>query len=204
MKRKPAIELLTAAFTLSMLCVGPALARAETQTAAQEARKMVPAEAAISKTLDIKKDGVGETITAKLSDTVHLKNGPKLPSGTELIGKIANDDMNVSGQSKFALNFTSAKLKNGQVVPVKATIVGVFRPQSANYMGEPVAAGEQVPNNWTDNTLQVDQINALNGVDLHSKISSQNSGVLVSTKDNNMKLRTGTELALAIAERTND
>ncbi len=204
MKGKPAIELLTAAFTLGMLCAIPALARAESQSAAQEASKMVPAEASISKTLDITKDRVGDAITARLSDTVHLKNGPKLPSGTELIGKIANDDMNVSGKSKFALNFTSAKLKDGQIVPIKATIVGIFRPQSTSYMGEPVPAGTQVPNNWTDSTLQVDQIGALNGVDLHSKVSSENSGVLVSTKNNDMKLRPGTELALAIAERTND
>ena len=204
MKRIPAVELLTAAFTLSMLCASSASVRAESLTATQEASKMVPAEAAISKTLDITKDRIGETITAKLSDTVQLKNGPKLPRGTQLIGKIANDDMNVSGESKFALDFTSAKLKNGQVVPVKATIVGIFRPQDTTYMGDPVAAGTQVPNNWTDNTLQVDQIGALNGVDLHSKISSQNSGVLVSVKKSDLKLHPGTELALAIAELANN
>jgi hypothetical protein len=204
MKRKPAIVLLAAACTLMLFCSSPAFARDESQSAAQVASKMVPAEASISKTLDITKDRVGDAITARLSDTVHLKNGPKLPSGTELIGNITNDDMNVSGKSKFALNFTSAKLKDGQIVPIKATIVGIFRPQSTSYMGVPIPAGTQVPNNWTDRTLQVDQIDVLNGVDLHSKISSQNSGVLVSSKDNDMKLHPGTELALAIAERTNN
>jgi hypothetical protein len=49
----------------------------------------------------------------------------------------------------------------------------------------------------------VDQLNALSGVDLHSKIASNNSGVLVSTKNDDVKLRAGTEFALAIAEQPN-
>ena len=62
-----------------------------------------------------------------------------------------------------------------------------------------MGAGDQEPNSWNRQFTQVDQIGALSGVDLHSKISSQNSGVLVSTKKDDIKIKDGTELALAIA-----
>ncbi len=61
--------------------------------------------------------------------------------------------------------------------------------------------GDQIPNSWNDGTLAVDQIGAMNGVDLHSKIASQNSGVFVSTNKDNMKLVNGSELELAIAQQ---
>ncbi len=40
--------------------------------------------------------------------------------------------MNQSGTSKLALRFTNAKLKNGQTVPIKATIVGILDTGLAN------------------------------------------------------------------------
>ena len=39
----------------------------------------------------------------------------------------------------------------------------------------------------------------VSGVDLHSKISSQNSGVFVSMKKNDVKLKAGSEIQFAIA-----
>ena len=43
----------------------------------------------------------------------------------------------------------------------------------------------------------------MSGVDLHSKIASMNSGVLVSTKKDDVKLKEGTEFGLAIAAAGN-
>jgi hypothetical protein len=40
----------------------------------------------------------------------------------------------------------------------------------------------------------------MSGVDLHSRIASKNSGVFVSPKDKNVKLASGSELALALAQ----
>ncbi|MGC9222886.1 MAG: hypothetical protein ACP5E2_03120 [Terracidiphilus sp.] len=82
-------------------------------------------------------------------------------------------------------------------MPIKATIVGIFGP--ADTSDYPEEAGDQVPNSWTDGTLQVDQIGVLSDIDLHSKISSRNSGVLVSTKKDNFKLDEGSEIQFAIA-----
>ena len=80
-----------------------------------EAMQMVPARAALVETLDARKARPGEQFTAKLSQTVQLKNGPKLPNGTELIGVVGTDDMQNAGNgtSKLALRFTEAKLKDG-------------------------------------------------------------------------------------------
>ena len=59
--------------------------------------------------------------------------------------------------------------------------------------------GPDVPNDWSAKTLQLDQENVVSGVDLHSKISSQNSGVFVSTKKDDVKLKAGSEIQFAIA-----
>ncbi len=210
-----AITLSVAAFAFALVspsfAVGQSAQDMGTQSAVNapdgqnEAMQMVPARAALVGNLDARKAPQGEQFIAKLSQTVQLKNGPKLPNGTELIGVVGTDDMQNSGNgtSKLVLRFTEAKLKNGNVVPIKATIVAVFGPESENGEGYDVQAGDQQPNNWSDGTLQVDQIGALSGVDLHSKIASTNSGEFVSNKKDDVKLRNGSELALAIAATPN-
>jgi hypothetical protein len=118
-----------------------------------------------------------------------------------LIGSVATDDMQLAGTSKLALRFSQAQLKNGQVIPIKATIVGVLPSESSNPEDgvTPGVGGDQAQTGWSNGTLQVDQIDALSGVDLHSKIASANSGVFVSTRKNDVKLSKGSEIELAIA-----
>jgi hypothetical protein len=167
----------------------------------QEATQMVPAQAALVDNLDANKVQPGGQFKAKLSGKVRLRNGPELPSGTMLIGSVATDDMQVAGTSKLALRFSQAQLKNGQVIPIKATIVGVLPSESSNPEDgvTPGVGGDQAQTGWSNGTLQVDQIDALSGVDLHSKIASANSGVFVSTRKNDVKLSKGSEIELAIA-----
>lgn len=166
-----------------------------------EAARMVPARAALDRTLDAKKAQPGQSFQVKLANTVQLKDGQELPRGTTLMGKVGTDDMHETGRSKLVLCINEAKLKNGKTIPVKATIVGIYGPNQgdADTAGYTVNAGDQEPNNWSHQVTQVDQLGALSGVDLHSKITSRNSGVLVSTKKNDIKIDNGTELALAIA-----
>ena len=170
-------------------------------TGMREAERMVPANAELLHNLDAKDMHPGYMFKAKLSKDVTLDNGTKLPAGTVLVGRVESDDMQMHGMSKLALRFNQAELKDGKVIPVKATIVGVFRPETENGQGYPVAAGNQMPNSWTDGTLQVDQINVIPGVDLHSSIRSKNSGVFVSKTKDNVKLGSGSEMQLALTER---
>jgi hypothetical protein len=197
-----------AALSLSMavaclVLAGPGFAQTQNtdQTGAaaqQEAAIMVPAQAAMIKSLDARKDKPGEEFRARLNNTVHLKNGPELPHGTILIGQVTTDDMQTSGNSRLALRFTEAKLKDGKVIPLKAMIVGVQPPESDT----PTELNEQAPLPWNSNTLQVDQEGVFSGVDLHSRVNSQNSGVFVTKTKDNVKLRAGSELTLAVAAQS--
>ena len=171
------------------------------QSGKQEAQQMVPARAYLVHKLDAKDMKPGTDFTAKLADNVQLKNGPKLDRGTELLGKVTTDDMNVKGSSKLALRITQARMKDGKTIPVKATIVAVYAPETENVQGQYVGAGDEQPNDWQPSVVKIDQLNAIGGVDLHSRIAGRNSGVFVSTKKDDFKLAAGSELALAIAEK---
>lgn len=161
-----------------------------------EATKMVRATVLLSHTLDADKDHPNSTFEVRLKRKVTLSDGTVLPSNTVLIGKVATDDMNVKGMSKLAICFDQARLKDGKVLPIKATIVDITTPGS-------IPGDDHEPNSWTDKTLVVDQISVISGVDLHSNIASNNSGVFVSTKKHDVKLPSGSQLQLAIGPSSN-
>jgi hypothetical protein len=171
------------------------------QSGQAEAQEMVSARVALKENLDAMKLKAGDPVKTTLSNNVSLKSGPELPRGTEILGVIAQDDMQVNGKSKLALNFTQAKLKDGTVVPIKATIVGVYPPASEDSSGRVIAPGDQVRGTFSLHQDGVDQMDALPGVDLHSKVESNVSGVLVSTK-HNVKIAWGSEIALAVIPQT--
>ena len=189
-----------AALSLSVLVLAHSPRTFAQSPDAAPAMRMVPARAALNGALVASKVKAGDEFRATLAEKVQLQNGPKLPAGTVLIGQISTDDTNQAGTSKLALRFTSAKLKDGQTVPIKATIVGILDTGLANEDTYRLTPSDQVPATWNDGTLVIDQVDAMSGVDLHSKIASQNSGVFVSTKDN-IKLVKGGELELAIAQQ---
>lgn len=164
--------------------------------AKNEAMKMVPAEANLTRTLNARDVRAGQQFDARLANKVQLINGPVLPKGTELVGRVVSDQTDQNG-STLTLRFTQARLKNGSKIPIKATIVGLYA--GANQF-QPSYGMTQTPNYWTPETLQVDQINALHDIDLHSRIAASNSGVMKSTK-HNIRFGQGTEFALAIGKR---
>jgi uncharacterized lipoprotein YbaY len=155
-----------------------------------EAAQLVPAIAALSHPLDADKDHLDSTIKAELDHKVTLSDGTVLPSHTILNGKITRDDMQAAGKSEFALRFNQAQLKDGRTVPIKATIVDIRRPDPDT--------DNTASNDWTNQTLTVEQLNVVSGVDLHSEIASNDSAVFVSTKKHDVKLPAGSELKLAI------
>jgi hypothetical protein len=157
---------------------------------ASEAARLVPVNAELARALDAKKDPVGSAVEAKLTEKARLSDGTELPSGSTLMGKVVEDDMHEQGMAKLALRFDQARLKDGKVIPIHATIVGILAPAAGvNYV---------TPNTWTDGTLQIDQVGVLPGVDLHSNITSPDSGVLVSTKKDDVRLAKGSQVQMAI------
>ncbi len=167
-------------------------------TGKREAMKMVKARAQLMDSLDAQKLQPGTNFQAKLDKTVHLDNGPELPGGTILKGTVEADDMNVSGNSKLVLRFSSAQLKDGQTVPIKATIVGLYKPGDDS-AGSWYDMDTPPPNTWNNGTLAVDQLGVESGVDLHSRISRGNSGVFITTKKDDVKLPQGSDINLALA-----
>jgi hypothetical protein len=164
----------------------------------QEASLMKPVHALLVSGVDANKDHSGQAVEAKLQGKVSLSNGTELPKGTLLLGKVTADDMQEQGTSKLALRFDQARLKDGSTVPVRATIVGFYGPGNGD-VEDPDSNNEEIPIDWTSKTQQMDQMNALPGIDLHSRVTSQNSGVFVTSKKDDVKLRLGSEIQFAIA-----
>lgn len=168
----------------------------------QEAMLMVPANGALLQTIDASKIESGSQFQVRLADTVHLDNGPELHAGTILLGTVTKD-AEQGGAQKLTLRITQATLKDGTIVPIKATIVGVVGPNTLSPDGYSVAPGNQEPNDWTSGTLQFVQSNATSHADLHSEIASDNSGVFISTDNHDVKIKAGSELKLAVAKSNN-
>lgn len=188
----------------AVLCLGSAGAQTQdTQTsvtntsgsAQMTAAQMAPAQATLANDLDARKVKPGQQFHAVLSGTVHLRNGVELPRGTVLVGTIAMDSMQTGAGSTLALRFTQADVKGGKVVPIEATIVGYAPPSEGNAWDYTDNQSTLVP--WNGKSLQVDDTGVLSGVDLHSKIADNNSGVFVSKKKD-MKLSANSLLSLAI------
>ena len=159
-----------------------------------QATQMVPAQVALQKSLDAKKVKPGEQFQASLTGKVQLKNGVELPSGTKLIGTVVNDNSE-SGNRTLALRFTQAETKDGKAIPIKAMIVGVNPPQE----GPPVDTTTQPANTWNYNAQQIDDVGVMSGVDLHSRINSDSSGVFIATKKSDVKFAARSQFSLAIA-----
>ncbi|HEU5350511.1 MAG TPA: hypothetical protein VFU55_02875 [Terracidiphilus sp.] len=162
--------------------------------AQDEAMQMVPVEASLEQSLDTHKLKPGAQFEVKLQNAAHLKNGPELPKGTVLIGEVTTDHIKANGASRLVLRFSEARLKDGKMIPIQATIMNILRPESSF----DTDARTQASDGWNGKTLLVNQTNALSGVDLHSRIGEKDSGVFVSRKDK-IKLAAGTHLTLAIA-----
>jgi hypothetical protein len=164
--------------------------------AAQIAQSMTPANARLTHTLDAKKDRIGSPVTAKLMGKVHLKNGTEFPKNTEIEGQVVQDELNLPGATKLAVRFDKAKLPSGQVVPIKAMLVGVSAPMSAPEGG--TMSVDNMPNNWNPSIQQVDELSVMSGVDLHSRLTGENSGVFVAKSKHDVKIPTEDEIQMAV------
>lgn len=160
------------------------------------AAEMEPASAYIQRTIDAESSYTGQQIRAKLDESVQLKNGPDLPSGTVLIGKVTQDRRGANYVT-LALRFTQAQLKTGKSVPIKAMVVSISQPHSM-YTGAPQAPARDL---WNRHIYQVDQIGAAHGADMLSTITGKNSTVISSDQQNDAWIDRGSLIDLAIAKQ---
>ena len=163
-------------------------------SAQSQATQMVPATAALTTALDAQKMQAGTQFQAVLDQTIRLNNGTELPHGTRLIGTVTKDDMASMGKFALAIRFTQAELKDGKTLPIKATVTDIQQGQAIS--ASPDAQATVTP--WDGKSMVVDEIGALNDIDLHSRINGENSAVFVSTKKDDVRLAAGSEMELAI------
>jgi hypothetical protein len=99
----------------------------------QHKLEMVPVHAELSKTLDTKKAKQGDVVSAKLEENVQIPNAQELPKNTVLEGHV--DQVTASANksdSTMVVTFDKAKLKDGQELPIKATVIGLSEPAMAS------------------------------------------------------------------------
>lgn len=118
----------------------------DTNTQPQRKLQMVPAQATLDHTLDAKKAKQGDPVTAKLAQDVQIPDAQALPRNTVLEGHV--DQVQASdhkSDSMMVVTFDKAKLKSGEEVPIKATVIAVsqpasMQPQQGGVPGQPMSA----------------------------------------------------------------
>lgn len=160
------------------------------RNSAASSDQLVAATAALQHELDAKTAKQGDTVTAKLSQSVHLA-GTTLPRNTLLIGHVdAVQPSENKGASKIVLTFDQAQLADGKKVAVKSTVVGFY----------PAGSQELLPSLRPD--MQIDQkASGAHGASLISSVTDSNSGTL-SANGSNVRLSNGTELQFALTPST--
>ncbi|HEX4311257.1 MAG TPA: hypothetical protein VHZ25_14585 [Acidobacteriaceae bacterium] len=142
--------------TLSTLMGAAVWAQNQTPTAdnggqPQHKIQLVQAQAQLNSTLDTKKAKQGEPVTAKLEENVQIPDAQELPKNTVLEGHV--DQVQASdhkSDSMVVVTFDKAKLKDGQELPIKATIIAVSEPvmmqQQNGGGGAPASSGAPMAN----------------------------------------------------------
>lgn len=120
---------------------------ATAQQPAQKTIQLVAAKASLDKTLDAKKAKQGDPVTAKLQQDVQIPGAQILPKNTELTGHI--DQVEASqhkSDSTIVVTFDHARLKDGQELPIKATVMAIAQPVNmAQQQQQQSGGGEAMP-----------------------------------------------------------
>ena len=143
-----------AGITLGVFAGAAALGQSQTpqsDNGTQPERKiqMVQTQATLDHTLDAKKAKQGEPVTAKLVQNVEIPDAQALPKNTVLEGHV--DQVQASdhkSDSMMVVTFDKAKLKDGQELTIKATILAMSEPalmQQQGGAGAPAGAGAPMP-----------------------------------------------------------
>lgn len=195
---KPALAV-TAAIAMLPFLTPPALAATGS---ASSHLHLVSAKAKLITNLNTQHARKGERITAKLMSDVKDSNSMNLPKGTILLGKVEQVQRSSDkGPSKLSVLFNEARLRNGHMVSIKATLLGAYPVSSwdsYNYTG---VGGPYIGQHlrYIPDDQRVDQeAGTLSHVSMHSAVQSPVSGIF-SSKKRNFKLHRGTELQFAIA-----
>jgi hypothetical protein len=90
-------------------------------------------QAALAQPVDAKKSKPGDSVTAKTTQAVKSDGQVIIPKGSRLVGHVTEAKARANGEAESALGivFDKAILKNGQEVPLHASIQALAAAQSA-------------------------------------------------------------------------
>lgn len=151
------------------------------------AGQLVAANAVLETKIDARTAKVGDSVTAKLTSSVHLPGGTELQRNALLTGHIDQVQTAVNdGVSTVVLTFDKAQPKDGQAIAIKSTILGIY-PSGTSLL--PPDLNPQ---------MKIDQeANSAHGYSLTSDVQGSNSGVL-KANGKNVRLGDGAELQFAV------
>lgn len=186
-------------FAIAAFVAVPALSHAQ-DTVTTQTVKMVMVRANLSKTLDAKKTKVNDPVAAKLMYDGKFQDGTVLPRNTVLSGHVDRvQPSEKKSDSLIQVTLDKAVLKDGKVIPIKATImklhalVSPFASVAGGDSGTSVSPSSAAP---ADSQSGADGVN---GVTLQSDVDQSFSGIFQSS-GRNVRLSGGTEMDIAIGE----
>jgi hypothetical protein len=188
------------------------------QESASAPLQMASAHVWLNKAIDAKKSKQGDAVSLKVVDDVKIPNSHDLPKNTILLGHVdtVQPSQNKS-DSTIQVTFDKAQLKDGQVLPIKVTILRIIPSASyANLSGGSLPSGQtSTPSTGaaaarnpgsaapppgspvTQGGQPAQAGEDVNGVSLKSDVNGTASGTFVA-KGRNVSLGSGTELQIGV------
>ena len=169
---------------------------------------MVAAQAELKDSINAKKAKQGEAIRARISETVKLSDGKELPADTILEGHV--DQVQASekkSNSTVVVTFDKARLKGGEELAIKATLLSIWEPQEA-VAGGGSGSGAPLPGGHMSQSgagggipSQMDVVSqgrqAVPGVSLHSDIHEKSSATFTAER-RNVNVPSGTQMRFGL------
>jgi hypothetical protein len=162
--------------------------------------------ATLSQTVDSRKAKPGDEVTATLTDDVRANGRLLLLRGTMLVGRVTEAQARTragdgSTDSRLGIAFERAVLRDGQEVPMHATIEAVAAAEpaaSSNSRSEEAAARGPL-------TSGARGVFGIAGIQIVAAAATDGHAPLLVSSTGNVALKSGTQLLLvARGERTTD
>ena len=198
---------------VSLAWCGAALAQSETgQGAPMNHLQGAEMNATLSQTVDARKAKPGDAVTATLTDDVRANGRLLLLRGTMLVGRVTEaqartsraDSGDAPADSRLGIEFEKAVLRDGQEVPINATIQAVAA-------GEPSTASNSRGAGSDDAAARgplasgARGVFGIAGVQIVATAAADGHTPLLVSSTGNVALKSGTQLLLvARGEGTTD
>jgi hypothetical protein len=186
---------------VSLAWCGAALAQSETgQGAPVNHLQGAELNATLSQTVDARKAKPGDAVTATLTEDVRANGRLLLLRGTMLVGRVTEaqartrraDSGDAQADSRLGIEFETAVLRDGQEVPINATIQAVAvgeLPASSSSRSEEVPAHGSLASGTRG-------VFGLAGVQIVTAAAADGHTPLLVSSTGNVALKSGTQLLL--------